>query len=247
MEATSRQISNRGQDSSEPEHDWNQGYGFQFWRCRHGVYRGDGAFGQFCIVFPEQDAVLAVNSGVGEMFTVLNVVWDKLLPALCPSAAPEDPRAEEALCARVSQLALQVPSAAPVSPLAAQISGRSYEMEPNEMGIRALGVTAGPRGCTLSIRERKGHKSAECAYEGWHLGESSVLGPTSQPMAGHAAWVQPDTLRLTLRRRLTPFVVTVDLAFKDDQVVLNARMNVNFGPTELPPARGTATPARKGR
>ncbi|MFD6556380.1 serine hydrolase domain-containing protein, partial [Streptomyces sp. NPDC058398] len=28
--------------------DWQQGYGLQFWRGRHG-YRGDGAFGQFCV------------------------------------------------------------------------------------------------------------------------------------------------------------------------------------------------------
>jgi hypothetical protein len=29
--------------------DWQQGYGYQFWISRHG-YRGDGAFGQFCLV-----------------------------------------------------------------------------------------------------------------------------------------------------------------------------------------------------
>ncbi|MEZ4596976.1 MAG: hypothetical protein R3C32_09155 [Chloroflexota bacterium] len=30
--------------------DWTQGYGFRFWRSRHGGYRGDGAFGQLCLV-----------------------------------------------------------------------------------------------------------------------------------------------------------------------------------------------------
>src|SRR5665811_1499645 len=29
--------------------DWSQGYGFQMWRSRHG-WRGDGAFGQLCLV-----------------------------------------------------------------------------------------------------------------------------------------------------------------------------------------------------
>src|ERR1043166_2013844 len=41
--ATSKQTSN----GSNPKSDWNQGYGFQFWRCRHNAYRGDGAFGQY--------------------------------------------------------------------------------------------------------------------------------------------------------------------------------------------------------
>ena len=46
--ATSKQVSN----GSNPQSDWNQGYGFQFWRCKFD-YRGDGAFGQFCVVMPK--------------------------------------------------------------------------------------------------------------------------------------------------------------------------------------------------
>ena len=61
--ATARQTSN----GSSPKSDWDQGYGYQFWRSRHGAYRGDGAFGQFCIVLPEQDAVIAITSGVKDM------------------------------------------------------------------------------------------------------------------------------------------------------------------------------------
>ena len=79
--ATSRQTSN----GSNPQSDWDQGYGYQFWRCRHGAYRGDGAFGQYCVVMPEQDAVVAITSGVKDMQAVLNLVWDKLLPAMSPS------------------------------------------------------------------------------------------------------------------------------------------------------------------
>ena len=46
--ATSKQIEN----GSDPERDWTQGYGYQFWRSRHDAYRGDGAFGQYCVVVP---------------------------------------------------------------------------------------------------------------------------------------------------------------------------------------------------
>jgi len=79
--ATARQTSN----GSNPESDWDQGYGYQFWRCRHGAYRGDGAFGQYCIVLPEQEAVIAITSGVRDMQAILNLVWEKLLPAIKPS------------------------------------------------------------------------------------------------------------------------------------------------------------------
>ena len=76
--ATSRQTSN----GSNPQSDWDQGYGYQFWRCRHGAYRGDGAFGQYCVVLPEQDAVIAITGGLKDMQAVLNLVWETLLPAM---------------------------------------------------------------------------------------------------------------------------------------------------------------------
>ncbi len=44
------------------QNDWLQGYCYQFWRCRHNAFRGDGAFGQFMIVMPEQDAVIAITA-----------------------------------------------------------------------------------------------------------------------------------------------------------------------------------------
>ena len=86
-EATGFQSSN----GSNPDSDWDQGYGYQFWQCRHGAFRGDGAFGQYCIVLPEQDAVIAITSGVKNMQSVLNLIWERLLPAM--QAAPLAPAA----------------------------------------------------------------------------------------------------------------------------------------------------------
>ena len=84
--------------------EWEQGYGYQFWRCRHNVYRGDGAFGQYCIVMPEQDAVLAITSGVSDMQAVLDTVWKYLLPAMGADALPPNPAADDQLAARTATL-----------------------------------------------------------------------------------------------------------------------------------------------
>jgi CubicO group peptidase (beta-lactamase class C family) len=71
-----------------PDPDWNQGYGFQFWQSRHG-YRGDGAYGQFMLILPEADAVVAITSQSPNMQGMLNAAWDHLLPALtAESGAP---------------------------------------------------------------------------------------------------------------------------------------------------------------
>lgn len=92
-QATSKQVSN----GSDPERDWDQGYGFQFWRCRHGAYRGDGKDGQFCVVLPEQDAVVAITANTGNMQSQLNIVWDKLLPAFSDKPLKEDADAQAQL------------------------------------------------------------------------------------------------------------------------------------------------------
>jgi CubicO group peptidase (beta-lactamase class C family) len=76
-DATSKQVEN----GPKPNSDWGQGYGYQFWQCRNGAFRGDGKDGQFCIVLPEQDAVIAITALTGNMQGQLNLVWDKLLPA----------------------------------------------------------------------------------------------------------------------------------------------------------------------
>lgn len=91
--ATARQTSN----GSNPESDWEQGYGYQFWRCRHGAFRGDGANGQYCIVLPAQDTVIAITAETRDMPAILNVVWDKLLPALKNKELPENPMDQDRL------------------------------------------------------------------------------------------------------------------------------------------------------
>ena len=56
----------------DPTSDWGMGYGWQFWRCiPEGIYRGDGALGQFCIVMPRQDAVLAITAGTDDIRGIL--------------------------------------------------------------------------------------------------------------------------------------------------------------------------------
>lgn len=62
--------------------DWLQGYGYQMWRCRHNAVRADGAAGQYIIVMPDQNAVIAMTANIGDMQAEINLVWKYLLPAL---------------------------------------------------------------------------------------------------------------------------------------------------------------------
>src|SRR3954462_6558419 len=91
-DATARQTSN----GSAPTSDWDQGYGYQFWQSRHG-FPGGGAFGQCMLILPQYDAVVAITSGVRDMQAVMNLVWDKLLPAMRPDSLAPNPVAQRAL------------------------------------------------------------------------------------------------------------------------------------------------------
>jgi CubicO group peptidase (beta-lactamase class C family) len=64
------------------ESDWLQGYGYQMWRSRHNSYRADGAYGQYILVLPEKNAVIAATAQVNDMQAELNLIWEYLLPAL---------------------------------------------------------------------------------------------------------------------------------------------------------------------
>lgn len=62
--------------------DWLQGYGYQMWRSRHNSFRADGAYGQYILVLPEKNAVVAATAQVSDMQAELNLIWKYLLPAL---------------------------------------------------------------------------------------------------------------------------------------------------------------------
>src|SRR5262249_11213793 len=130
-EATARQTSN----GSNPKSDWDQGYGYQFWRCRHGAYRGDGAFGQYCIVLPEQEAVIAITSGVRDMQGVLNLVWDKLLPGIKTSSLPPAVQTGERLKQALKGLTLRTPEGSEVPP---KVLGKKYVFPTNDRKLEAI-------------------------------------------------------------------------------------------------------------
>src|ERR1044072_6854353 len=161
-EATARQTSN----GSAPKSDWDQGYGYHFWRSRHG-YRGDGAFGQFCIVVPELDAVVAITSGVRDMGRVMNLVWDKLLPEMKPGRLPEDATARQRLEAKLKGLTVKFQTGQPTSTLAARVSGRWYEFPENERGIKALAFDFRSDPPALLVRTAAGETRTPIGFQSW--------------------------------------------------------------------------------
>jgi CubicO group peptidase (beta-lactamase class C family) len=79
---TSKILQNSNVDLATSTNDWHQGYCYQIWRCRYNGFRADGLNGQYIIVLPEQQAVVALTANIGDGQAQLNLVWEYLLLAL---------------------------------------------------------------------------------------------------------------------------------------------------------------------
>ena len=234
--ATSRQVSN----GSDPASDWEQGYGYQFWRTRYDNYRGDGAFGQYCLVLPEHDAVVAITSGVKSMQAVLDLVFTRLVPAFKAGALPADDAASKTLATALTGLTLHVPQGRP-EPGAGVTLGRRYVFPSNPEKFEAIALERGPGGETTLVVTADGKTTRVAVGSGtWAKGQMPfTAGGPQQPVAASGAWTGK-TYIATVAFYQTPFKLNVRLAFDGDTVEFGREMHVTFGETKLPTLVGKA-------
>jgi hypothetical protein len=197
------------------------------------MYRGDGAFGQFCVVMPDRDAVVAITSGVGDMQAVLNLVWEHLLPAMGDAPLPEDRAAQEELGQKLASLSLAPAQGEPASPLANSVSGKVYTFEANEQQIESIAFDLSAE-CAVTVRDGSGEHRLACGSGRWLKGTASMGERGVQPVAASGAWAAPDTYRIKFCFYETPFCPTITCRFVEDRLLYDFRANVGFGPTERP-------------
>jgi len=187
--ATSAQVENPDEENV----DWRQGYGFQFWMARHG-FRGDGAYGQFCVVLPEQDVVLALTGQSLDMQAVLDAAWQHLLPAI-DGDGTADVTADTALEARLASLGLPAVAGgrlgdAVAGSYSAHGVVEGLRLEPDERGWR---LTVDVDGGLLSVPVGQG----EWAVDG--------------PLAASGATDADGTVQVVVRFVETPHAARVRL------------------------------------
>jgi CubicO group peptidase (beta-lactamase class C family) len=237
-EATARQTSN----GSAPTSDWDQGYGYQFWRSRHDSFRGDGAFGQYCLILPAQDAVVTITSGVRDMQRVMNLVWDKLLPAMKAEAVPDDAAGRAQLEKKLAGLTVRVPTGTPTAALAKDVSRKWYDFPENDRGLQAVALDLGPASPALLVRTATGETRTAIGLGSWARsrdgfanGLDRFLSVPAHPLvAASGAWTAPDTFTVKIAAYETPFYSTLSLRFDGDRLRLDSEHNVAFGSTKLP-------------
>jgi CubicO group peptidase (beta-lactamase class C family) len=224
--ATSRQTSN----GSSPTSDWDQGYGYQFWRSRHNSYRGDGAHGQFCMVLPDQDTVVAMTSGTRNMQSVMVQVWDKLLPALGAAKLPENLAARQALTDRLATLRVKPISGTLRPASGAVIFEKPYKVAANDQGLEAVTMIRGDGGDNSIKLKVKGTEHTIGLKQGeWHNSHLAWGNFVEQPAAASGAWTTVDTFVAKVVFYETPFILNLTLTSSGDTVAIDREMNVGGG------------------
>lgn len=219
------------------QNDWVQGYGYQFWRCQHNAFRGDGAFGQFCVVMPEQDAVLAITAEQGDMQAVLDEVWTHLLPAMHAKPLPPDDL-QKTVRQTLAGLAIRPPEAKNDSPLSRGISGKQFEIEQNTLKVSHFGLTLNPDSFAVTLRDDNGEHTIRGRMNRWQEGETTlstlplkllptpVPGETRTRIAASGTWTDDNTFVITCRFIETAHYDTLTCRFDGDRLQVTFRNGV---------------------
>ncbi|MET0479908.1 MAG: serine hydrolase domain-containing protein [Mycetocola sp.] len=205
-EATRSHVSN----GSDPASDWEQGYGFQFWMARHG-YRGDGAYGQFCVILPDHGIVLAMTGQSVDMQGVLNLAWEHLLPAIGRQGdGTGSIGADTALAAQLASLSI-----APLSgnATAGGTVGGSFTRTPGRVlpDLTRLEVRAhtGGSGWDLSLRQGDSTLEVTAGLGEWTTNDATVASAawdTAGRLAVDVIFIEtPHRLHLVLDRSGSTF------------------------------------------
>jgi CubicO group peptidase (beta-lactamase class C family) len=229
-EATSKQVSHPDGANS----DWAQGYGFQFWMSRHG-YRGDGAFGQFCVILPEQQTVIVTTAYTTDMQAVLDAMWTHLLPGLgtagpgpglgtagpgpgLGTAGPGPGPAQDQLTSRLDRLALPACRARPApadwapwasAPFTVTDRGSDGQVQP---ALTAVGVAPGDAGWRLSLVEAGNALSVPVGSGAWTVSQPTDRRGDTIPVAASGGWLDGGTLRAEIIFLETPHRMDISCA-----------------------------------
>lgn len=217
------------------------GYGLHWWIDPHGAFSARGLFGQYCFVFPQQDAVLATTAGLPLADARLgDLIWTRLFPGLCSESLGADVGGLEA---RVAALELPRDPAGVSPPL--QLP-REFVAEPNEDGIERLRFALSGDRVVFTLIDASGEHSIAAGLGFWIESNTTMMATTTAAKLHHgyqlpsarvvagATWRDAGALVMTWMFVETPFRDTLVCRFDGRTLFLDHSVNANAEDTERP-------------
>lgn len=245
--ATTNQNDSATEAANNPEASDNfLGYGFQIWMCKPaGVYRADGAMGQFTIVSPAQDLMIAINeTAVGAHWaqSTLDITWD-FLENVKDETLAEDAEGAQRLAERLRRLNLPNPAYQPFSSTIEKINGRTFTVESGVLSAENWNFMAGTPvpaierfsfafdsyGCVWNIQSSGQSQAIRIGTNGCRF--TNLLGgpeDQTQLLVCDGAWTQEDAFTVNLRWAETCLTKKLVFRFGENGVTIEDSNNSAF-------------------
>jgi CubicO group peptidase (beta-lactamase class C family) len=221
--------------------DWLQGYCYQMWRCRHNGVRADGAFGQFIIMLPDEDAVIAITAETPDMQEEINFVWDYLLPSMHKGVIPANKKEDAQLRRLLSTLALAPPKATD-NPSAPAITGKTFTLQPNEKKMQEISFDIKDNNYQVTIKGDTATYKLSFGKGKWAIGETTRPGPNlltgatnhlvgvpAVKIAGAYDWKDDNTLELVLRYIESPHTEKMICHIDGNNISIDIQNSFEYG------------------
>lgn len=154
------------------KHESRQGYGFQCWHCVNGGIRMSGLWGQMCLMMPQYDFVMAINSRGSSSQPVLDLFNQTILPALENNAVNSD---NEVLYDYLKNRKITIKSSEYKSYMKELINDKTVNVSKDVYGVTSFKINF--ENNDLCFEVMKEGKLYSCCYSHNHLkkGKSNIV------------------------------------------------------------------------
>ena len=230
-------------------------YGYHWWQNNAiNAYYAEGAFGQFSIVFPDHNAVLAITAGVqSDVLTsndnggepLLDLIWKKFPKAF--NGTNSSSNALSALEHRLENLRLLPEANYTSSKTAERITNKIYKIKQNNENVKTIQLIFSNASVNFLISDHRGNHEVRTGLGRWIESETSITGnklhhqyqSNNMKVVAHAEWWDENTLEMTWQFIETAWVDRVILRFFDNTITMDRNVNTNYGSRFLPTIRGS--------
>jgi len=224
---------------------YTQKYGYQWWLGPEGAFLADGLFSQLSVVFPEQNAVLALTAGIPSKSGFGKLVF-KHFPAAFSATALDNNRSFAALTERTAHLQLLPPVVRSSSPVARHVSGKIYQFPDNTAHVTSMQFTFMDAKCVFAMQDSRGTHTIQVGLREPIRGKTTITGsklhheyqPEIMEIVASGDWLDNRTFVMTWIFVESAFRDTVICRFEGPSLRFDRSVNVNSAATELPTLNG---------
>jgi len=213
------------------------GYGYQFWRSPHDAFNGNGMYGQFCLVVPDKQLIVAITAGSDDMHEIVSQVWPTLYVALSAAPLAPDPAACKSLRRKMKRLNYH-PRQGKIAATGINndIDGSRYAIAGDSfLKLKSIGFRLLDDGVAIEFDCANKCKELYFGYGRWRKtdslgGPQDFAGPgeTGMNVAASAGWLTTNQLRASMQLYESFFKFTFDFIFDGADLKISSNASISF-------------------